>query len=92
MDWTTLGALGALSLAVQRVIEFARDLLDPAGRAPRWVWGAVAIGLGIAGVYGSGVLIEGFNASDLARIVTGLFVGGGSNVAHGAIKRLKRKA
>lgn len=91
MDWTTLGALGALALAVQRTIEFARDALDKEGRAPRWLWGALAIGLGIAAVYGSGVVIEGFEVSDLAKVITGLFVGGGSNIAHKTIRRIGAK-
>lgn len=91
MDWTTFGALGALALAVQRCIEFVRDALDKDGAAPKWIWGALAIGLGVLAVYGSGVLIDGFEKNEFAKVVTGFFVGGGANLAHGSLKRLKRK-
>lgn len=81
--------IGALGLAVQRAIEFLRDTFDAGNNAPRWLWGALAIGLGTLASYGAEVVVEGLKPNDLGHIITGFVIGGGSNVVHGVIRRVK---
>lgn len=88
MDWTTLGAIGALAIAVQKAVEFTRDTLDPHAKLPRMVWSLLAIGLAILGVFATKVRIDGFGQTDAAKVVTGFVVGGTSNIAHKVAKRL----
>lgn len=91
-----LTMLTLLSTVVTTIVEGLRSALDENKTAPKWVWGLSALGLGVmvALFFRVNFFLE-FEvtkvATTLGRVLTGLVIGGGSNVVHRVLGLAQQK-
>src|SRR6266542_7150744 len=72
---------------VTKVVDLLRNAFDSVGKAPKWVWNLVAIGLGVVAAFGWQLnLLEGFKGTSISvgmgKFFTGLAIGGMSSGWH----------
>jgi hypothetical protein len=90
-----LGTLGALSLTVTKIVDFARNAFDKEDTFPYWTWNVVALAVGLAFALGWQLNLAGQAAALVpalagtgrldgiaGQVLTGLLIGGGSGFFH----------
>lgn len=96
---------GPVSIAVTKLVDFLRNLLDENNSFPPWVWNVAAFVIGIAVCLGWGInlmdgivstipaLAEGDTLTGTAgTVLTGLLVGGAAGFWHGKLQQYKNTA
>ena len=92
-----LASTTALAVAVTKLVDFARNAFDEDDLAPKWVWNALALVLGlIIGITFDVNIFTQFAGNDvnawLGRILTGLCIGAAGSGYHEVFDILSKGA
>jgi hypothetical protein len=90
MDGGTSEIVAAATLfatVVTKAVDMLRNLFDPDGRAPKWVWNAVSFALGIAvALIWKINLLDNFGTTGIngvsGQVLTGLAIAGSASGYH----------
>jgi hypothetical protein len=98
-----LVAVAAFAPAVTKATDFIRNLADPGGRAPKWVWNAVpfALGIGLAllwqvnlvgAIHGLPPTLEPHLHGSAGQVMTGIGIGAVASGWHELFDLLSSRA